>query len=54
MGPNLSEEQQVIMINVFGANTPKGIHICFVPTSHIGIRYKSIEEVKTKQSVSIK
>ena len=51
MDPNLSEEQQVIMINFFGANTPKGLHICFVPTAHID---KSIEEVKIKRSVSTK
>ena len=54
MAPNLSEEQQVIVINFFGANTPKGLHICYVPTAHIDMRYKSIEKMKPKQSVSTK
>ena len=51
MDPNLSEEQQVIVINFFGANTPKGLHICVVPTAHID---NSMEEVKTKRSVNTK
>ena len=44
MAPNLSEEQQMIVIHFFGANSPKGLHICYVPTAYIDMRYKNIEE----------
>ena len=50
MAPNLSEEQQiiVIVINFFCANTPKGLHIGYVRTAHIDMCYKKIEEMKPK------
>ena len=55
MAPNLSEEQQVIIvINIFDANTPKGLHICYVLTAYIDMCYKNIEEMKPKRSVSTK
>ena len=34
MAPNLSEEQQVIVINFFGANTPKGLLCPYSPHRH--------------------
>ena len=55
MDPNLWEEQQVIIvIKFFGVNTPKGLHICYVPTAYIDMCYKNKEEMKPKRSVSIK
>ena len=54
MAPNLSENQQVIVINFFGSNTPKGLHICYVPTAYIDMCYKNIEEMKPKRSASTK
>ena len=54
MAPNLSEEQQILVIKFFGANTLKGLHICYVPADHIDMHYKSIEEMKPKWSVSTK
>ena len=55
MAPNLSEEQQVIIvINFFGANNPKGLHICYVSATFIDMCYKNIEEMKPKLSVSTK
>ena len=55
MAPNLSEEQQVIIvINLFGANTPKGLHICYVSATFIDMCFKNIEEMKPKVSVSTK
>ena len=45
MAPNLSEEQQVIIvISYFGASTPKGLHSCYVPTAYIDMCYKNIEK----------
>ena len=55
MAPNLSEEQQVIIvISYFGASTPKGLHSCYVPTAYIDMCYKNIEKMKPKWSVSTK
>ena len=55
MDPNLWEEQQVIIvIKFFCANTPKGLHICYVPTAYIDMCYKNKEEMKPKRSVSTK
>ena len=31
MALNLSKEQQVIVINVFGANTPEGLYMSLQP-----------------------
>ena len=55
MAPNLSQEQEVIIvINFFGANTPKGLHTCYVPTAYKDICYKNLEELKPNWSVSTK
>ena len=55
MAPNPSEEQQVIIvISYFGANTPKGLHRCYVATAYIHMCYKNIEKMKPKRSVSTK
>ena len=53
MAPNLSEEQQMIVIHFFGANSPKGLHICYVPTAYTDMRYKN-RRMKPKQTVSTK
>ena len=48
MAPNLSEEQQVIIvINFLMPTLLKGLHICYVPTTaYIDMCYKNIEEMK--------
>ena len=54
MAPNLSEEQQIIVIYFLVPTLLKGLHICYVHTALIDMHYKNIEEMKPKQSVSTK
>ena len=54
MAPNLSEEEQIIVIYFLVPTLLKGLHICYVHTALIDMHYKNIEEMKPKQSVSTK
>ena len=55
MAPNLSEEQQVIIvINFFGANTPKGLHICYVPTAYIDMCCKKWNQKRVSAQNEVK